>query len=89
MPLPPCEVVIDTECDPGPCLTRTPSLAGQANEKWPLQCSVKSRTANFGEVRPGHLGWALKDAEEFVRHEGSAAKAELGVSSELVHSASK
>lgn len=81
---------MDTECDPVPCLTRTPSPGGgEAKEKWPLQCSVKSRTANFGEVRPGHLGWALKDAEEFVRHEGNAAKAELGVSRELVHSSSK
>lgn len=87
---------IDTECDPGLCLLGTPSLAGETNEKWPLpaqqrtmECSVKGRTAHSREVKPRHLGLALKDAKEFARHERSAAKAELGVSRELIHSSRK
>lgn len=32
---------------------------------------------------------ALKDAEEFARYKGSLAKAELGMSRELIHSPSK
>lgn len=53
------------------------------------ECSVKGRTANFGEVKPRHSGLALQDAKEFAGHEGSAAKAELGMSRELIHSSRK
>lgn len=41
---------------------------------------------NVGEMWPEYLGWALKNAEEFARYKGSVAKAELGVSRELIHS---
>ena len=32
------------------------------------ESSMQGRAANLGKVRPGYLGWALKDAKEFARH---------------------
>ena len=47
---------------------------GEGSGKKPLpaqqrtkECSVQGRAAKLGKVRPGYLGWALKDAEEFAR----------------------
>lgn len=55
----------------GPCLPGTANLVEVTHGKQllPVQqrttgCSVTGRVAKFGE----HLGWALKDAEEFARH---------------------
>lgn len=63
-----------TKCDPGPLPSRVPRLVGEGSGKKPLpaqqrtkECSVQGRAAKLGKVRPGYLGWALKDAEEFAR----------------------
>ena len=44
------------------------------------------RAANLGKVRPGYLGWALKDAEEFARRR---SRMENTAKAKSIHSSSK
>lgn len=66
-----------TKCDPGPLPSRVPRLVGEGWKKSPSQhsegtkeCSVQGRAAKLGKVRPGYLGWALKDAERSLPERG-------------------